>query len=70
MKYLIILVILLAGCAPLKYYPKGSLGTAVPYYSNASEDLKCHRCDSTAYLFKKDSKDRVICDVCYRKLTY
>ena len=72
LKYLVVVLVVVSvvGCAPLKYYPKGNLGTAVPYYQNISEDLKCYHCGSTAYIFKKDSKGRIICDDCHRKLTY
>ena len=44
MRYLIILLIFLAGCAPARYTPEGKWMTAEPYFSNIDKDLKCSKC--------------------------
>jgi len=68
MRYIFILLILLAGCAPLKYYPEGMMGTATPYYQDYTGEIKCYICGESAYLFKIDSKGRTICPEHYREL--
>ena len=67
MKYLIILLVLIAGCVPLKFRPTGSLGTATPYYADYNLKTKCSICKKDTVLFKIDNKGRKICPVCYKK---
>ena len=71
MKILLILLILLCGCQPITYYPKGDKigpsGREIQYH-NSWHPYKCYKCKGDAYLYKVDSKERIICDTCYRKL--
>lgn len=53
---------------PVTYSPKGMWGTAIPFYSAGSEPYKCDICKGDAYLYKVDSRDRIICDTCYDKI--
>ncbi len=71
MKLLLILLILLCGCQPLTYSPggdqAGKRGREIQYY-NSMRPHKCNKCKQDIYLYKVDSKDRIICNDCYRKL--
>jgi len=68
MKYLFIVLILLCGCATTKYYPQGDNGRTTPYLSGTVNTPNCSLCKKQAWLFKIDSKGRIICDACYRKI--
>ena len=65
---LIILCLLLNGCAPLRYYPEGDLGTRRKYLMDANGQFECYKCHKKAYLYKVDSKNRIICEPCYREM--
>ena len=76
MKTIILLLIILIGLVTwsiidkytiLTYYPEGTMGSAVPYFSSTSP-LECYKCKGDTYLYKVDSKKRIICDSCFRKL--
>jgi len=62
-------LILLTGCATLRYYPVGDFGHkgSIPYYSDF-DGRECYKCHEKVNYFKLDSKDRVVCMWCYRKL--
>jgi len=67
MRYILIIILLvLGGCAPLRHYPEGVMGDITPYYTDGSFTKVCHMCGENTTLFKKDSKGRIICNVCYR----
>lgn len=68
-KYLLILV-LLTSCAPVKYYPRGNIGTAIPYLIDYSGQQICYICKQKSELIKIDSKNRIICNKCYRERVY
>lgn len=65
MRYIILIFILLAlGCSSIQYYPdRGN----IKFY-NSSIPYKCNLCKEDVYLYKVDSKHRIICDRCFRKL--
>ena len=65
MKYLIILVLLVVGCAPIHYYPPGVMGNQVQYYSSGLESVECDMCGEICYIFKQDSRGRIICPDCF-----
>ena len=65
MKYLIIILALLfLGCTPIQYYPdKGKI-----QFYNSGEPYKCGICKEDTFLYKVTSKNKIICDRCFRKL--
>jgi len=70
MRILLILFIFLAGCSKLDFYPKGdySYQGAIPYYSSYNKEIACCKCEKVITFFKQDSKNRVWCMDCYKKL--
>jgi len=61
MKY-ILLLLLLAGCAtpqPIRYFPEGTQGNSVPYYSS-QEGVICSKTGEKVHYFKITNKGEII----------
>ncbi len=65
MRYLLLLLVI--GCTPLRYFPEGDMGTKIPYMHAISGDYYCYKCKEKTLLFKVDSKKRVVGYKCYLK---
>ncbi len=65
MKYLLLLLVI--GCTPLRYYPEGDIGTRIPYKYSGLKTYTCYKCKEQVSLYKIDSKGRVIGSKCYLK---
>jgi len=67
MRYLIIAVLLLSGCAT-KYYPPMSAdrGNQVKY-KYSFKMIKCDFCHNDTYIYKIVNGKKLMCDRCYRK---
>ena len=68
MRYLILLLIFVGGCAPITYTPIDFGGGSGMYYTDLGLKTQCSVCKEYPPLYKIDSKDRVICNDCYRKI--
>ena len=75
MKYIIILLIIAIGFLgyevykpELIYYPEGDMGSKIPYFTEHSGLWTCYICGETATVYKVDSRDRIICNLCYQKI--
>lgn len=66
MRYLLILTLLLSGCAA-KYYAPGSSGYIEYYYNDMSGRSICYMCKKNTYLHKSENGKKVVCDDCYSK---
>jgi formylmethanofuran dehydrogenase subunit E len=68
MRYLLILLFLLSGCANTQFYPTGIKGRQVEYFNNFRGKVVCSKCHKQCSLFKtsKDGKT-IICSDCYDK---
>ena len=50
----------------LKFFPEGNMGELVPFYSDLSCSIICGMCGETTPLYKVDSRNRIVCNECYR----
>jgi len=67
MRYIFILLIFLAGCATPNYDPYSGNQPGTMYHYSGSIYFDCSKCDGKSNLFRLDSKDRVICQECFKK---
>lgn len=69
MRYiLLILAILISGCATPQLYPLGVNGTQVAFHIDYKGKIICSLCKEETMLFKA-SKDKkfIVCNKCFRK---
>lgn len=74
MKYIIIILIIAVGFLgyeiykpEMKYFPEGDFGDKTRYYTDTAGKLICYICNKIAWLYKIDSKGRIIGNDCYRE---
>ena len=66
MKYLFLLLILLAGCQPLRFYPQDGYGGIGWKIDNSGETI-CDINGKKTGLFKIDNKGRIWGSECYKE---
>jgi hypothetical protein len=70
MKYILLIIILLSGCAHTVYYPnRGDYKGARSFYIDYLGMTKCSKCKKDCEIFKITNKKKVICHECYIKAT-
>jgi len=68
MKLFIILIsVILTGCATPRFSPGGQIGISIPYYTTYEKKYKCDWCHKKTSMYKVDNKGRVICKECFEK---
>jgi len=62
----ILLVLICSGCNFMPDYASMAR-PGVMYHYSANTYYKCSKCNKDTHLFRRDTKDRIVCKECFKK---